>query len=229
MTWIETELLVCAATSRELATFDPLNEGGWDEVACAAFNSGVAGSVTGVGIPLTLLRLPSLLRELKPKLVLNIGIAGAYPNSGLRIGDVVMARSEIFGDIGFELPDEPSFQHVSSVSFGAYYAKAPLFLAPTFRYEPVGYRFAEIDACTVNACTGTKLTGLMRERVFGVAMESMEGAAVALACSAAGIPVCEVRAISNMASDRDMRPENIAIALQNLTDYLAACRRREGI
>ena len=114
---------------------------------------------------------------------------------------------------------------MSSADFGADYGRATLHLAPEYRYEPAAYRFAEVDACTVNACTGTEDTGLLRERLFGVAMESMEGAAVALACSAAGIPVCEVRAISNIASHRDMRPENIRLALENLSDYLTACRR----
>ena len=37
-------------------------------------------------------------------------------------------------------------------------------VVPAFRQEPEGYRFHEIDACTVNSCTGTLQTGLLRER-----------------------------------------------------------------
>ena len=224
------KLLVCAATRIELMTFQPiLKTPRSDRTYVLSESKEAELVVTGVGIPCTLLNLPPLLAALKPDLVLNIGIAGAYPNSGLKIGDIAMARSETIGDIGFELNEEPGFQSVSSAPFGTFYRKLPMALSPTFRFQPANYGFLEIDACTVNTCTGTAHTGLMRERMFGVGMESMEGAAVALACDATKIPVCEVRAISNMASDRDMRPANIGIALDRLGEYLGACRRREGI
>jgi len=223
-------LLVCAATLAELSAYlrdgepPPMNEG----AHCLASGS-VAVAVTGVGIPCTLLRLPPLLAELRPESVLNIGIAGAYPNSGLEIGAVAMARSEILGDIGFELPREPGFQFVGEAPFGGFYREMPMSLAPEFLADPDGNPCRQTNACTVNACTGTLRTGLMRERLFAVGMESMEGAAVALACEAVGIPACEVRAISNIAGDRDMRPENIGIALRSLRAHLQACRRREEI
>ncbi len=54
----------------------------------------------------------------------------------------------------------------------------------------------------------------------------MEGAAIAQIGQQEGIPVCELRAISNIAAHRDMRPDNIALALTNLRTYLQACRKR---
>ena len=226
------KLLVCAATSMELQAFRggdetwPLDEalGHW-----SAAIGPLAVGITGVGIPHTLLRLPGLLESWKPDLVLNIGIAGAYPNSGLKVGDIAMARSETIGDIGFELPEEPGFRSVADAPFGDFYRKVPMALLPAFRQDPEGYQFHEIDACTVNACTGTLRTGLLREQLFSAGMETMEGAAVALACHAASVPVCEVRAISNIAADREMRPENVQLALECLRRYLLACRTREGI
>lgn len=223
-------LLVCAATLPELQTFWRSGET-WpiDEERYWAETGKLILAITGVGIPCTLLRLPRLLAEFKPDLVLNIGIAGAYPNSGLAIGDVAMACSETFGDIGFELPEDPGFRSIADAPFGRFYRKLPMTLVPAFRHSPVGSAFHEIDGCTVNACTGTAQTGLMRERLFAVGMESMEGAAVALACDAAGIPACELRAISNIAAERSMLPANIRLALQRLRDTLAVCREREGI
>jgi hypothetical protein len=78
----------------------------------------------------------------------------------------------------------------------------------------------------VNTCAGTHATGARRAALTGAAFESMEGAAVALWGTLTGPPtsVCEIRAISNVAADRDMRPENIRLALGNLAHYLAACR-----
>jgi futalosine hydrolase len=67
--------------------------------------------------------------------------------------------------------------------------------------------------CTVNTCTGTEETGRRRESLTGAGFESMEGAAAALAGAELGIPVCELRAISNIASTRDFRPENAKKAL----------------
>lgn len=227
---MKTRLLVCAATADELRTF--LRD---DETLPAAAEDGYAISgalamaVTGVGMPCTLLRLPPLLASFQPDLVLNIGIAGAYPNSGLAVGDIAVARSETVGDIGFELPDEPSFRHVSSAPFGRFYRKLPLTPVPEQGWRPAGYHIVVTDGCTVNMCTGTSRTGLMRERLHDVGMESMEGAAVALACDAAGIRASEVRAISNIAADRSMLPENIRLALNHLREFLQEYRGREGV
>ncbi len=227
------KLLVCAATQDEIRAFArdddlwarPLQSdgGSWwcgDDYAI---------TVTQVGIPWTLVNLPHLLTMLSPAAVLNIGIAGAYPNSGLAIGDIVMAKTETIGDIGFELPEEPGFQHVSAARFGRFYGSHTMAMLPAFASGLDGRSVRTAAGCTVNMCTGTESTGLMREKLFGAEFESMEGAAVAMACEDAGILACEVRAISNFAADRDMRPENIKLAIQKLREHLLACRRREGI
>lgn len=220
-------LLVCGATLPEVSAFllddEPAPS---DEAPFLLAVGSIAVAVTGVGVPVTLLTLPPLLTALRPALVLNIGIAGAYPNSGLALGAVAMARSEILGDIGFELPATPGFRHVADAPFGGAYRRLSMHLAGGFRSGPNGSQCVEADACTVNACTGTLRTGLMRERLFGVEMESMEGAAVAMACDAAGVPACEVRAISNIAANRDMKPENIKLAIESLRGHLRACRQR---
>ena len=219
-------LLVCAATQAELDTFlRPGEPRRVDGELRAIEGDSIALAVTGVGIPCTLLRLPPQLELIKPDLVLNIGIAGAYPGSGLTIGEAAMARSECFGDIGFELPGEPGFRSVSEAPFGVFYTRLPMALPEEFRSGPTGQPCVATGACTVNACTGTLRTGLMRERLFEAGMESMEGAAVALACDRAGVRASELRAISNIAADRDMRPENIRLALARLKNHLQACRR----
>ena len=202
------KLLICAATERELAAFG---------VPSAEMEL----LVTGVGIPLALARTLEALGRMRPARVLNIGIAGAYPGSGLAIGDVVMGASEVYGDVGFELPEEPRFRHISESPWGAPYQEpVTLTVFPEF----AGAR--EGRGCTVNACTGTEATGRLRERLFGAAFETMEGAAVAYAAYRLFTPVCEIRAISNIASDRDMRPENIKLALDSLRSYLQQCRER---
>jgi futalosine hydrolase len=131
-----------------------------------------------------------------------------------------MAESEVYGDIGFELPQEPGFQPVAEAAFGhAYREPFTLVHFPEFS----GAR--RCRGCTVNACTGTDGTGRRREQLFHAHFETMEGAAVVQAGQALGIPVCEVRAISNIAASRDMQPANVKRALTQLTTYFH--QRRE--
>jgi futalosine hydrolase len=82
--------------------------------------------------------------------------------------------------------------------------------------------------CTVNTCTGTAETGLRREALTGAGFETMEGAAAALAGAELGIPVCELRAISNIASTRDFRPGNAKKALDNLGEYMGRWLERNA-
>ncbi len=199
----ELDLLVCAATPMELQ----------------AFGAADSSFLTGVGIPLALSQTLTVAGRLRPRRILNIGIAGAYPSGGLSIGDIVTGQSEVYGDIGFELPDAPRFRHIGEAEWGAFY-RTPLPLTQ-FAEFPVPHLCA---GCTVNTCTGTEAVGLGREALFQAHFETMEGAAVAQAGQRLGIPVCEIRAISNFASVRDMRPENIRLALANLTAYFAEKR-----
>ena len=115
--------------------------------------------------------------RLRPKRILNIGIAGAYPGSGLQIGDIVHGASEVYGDVGFELPAPPGFRHVGESEWGNFY-QTPL---PLRQFAAFPSCCTSGSGCTVNACTGTEETGRLRETLFGAAFETMEGAAVAQA------------------------------------------------
>ncbi|MDB5106217.1 MAG: futalosine hydrolase [Fibrobacteres bacterium] len=229
-------ILVCAATARELgACLEP--RGIWFEGIAARTgrswarpSGGNLYAVTGVGIPLTLTRLLPLAASLKPDLILNVGIAGAYPDSGFSIGDLAAAESESFGDLGMETPGAEAFLPLASFPWADddYRRPLPLTLEPLQAALPThpdgnGARFRPRPArgCTVNQCTGREETGRKRRDLFGAGFETMEGAAVALAGRELGIPVCQVRAISNFASARDMRPENVTLALGNLGVYMA--------
>lgn len=213
-------ILICAATEMEMqACLDPLGLA-FGSLAPAAGRSWVRRhgrhllAVTGAGIPLTLARLMPLAGAERPERIVSLGIAGAYPGSGLAIGQAVIGTSEVFGDLGVETPGGDGFLPVSAFPWGdAAYARP-------FPLAVDGWAFADpipsAAGCTVNACAGTAATGAARRARTGAGFESMEGAAAALAAAELGIPAAELRAISNIAAERDMRPENIALALKTL-------------
>jgi len=217
--------LVCAATADELQTFGLAGAEVVEADRLWRIREGYA-AVTGVGIPVTLLRLIPWLESLKPAWLLNIGIAGAYPDSGFNIGDVTVGVSEVFADIGMELPNEEAFTPLAKTPFADPLLQTPLALEiPDWVREseaPLRVRLGR--GATVNSCTGRAGTGLLRRELFGADFESMEGAALALAATVRRIPMFEVRSISNIASDRDMRPENIQAALRSLRTFWEARR-----
>ena len=124
----------------------------------------------------------------RPDAILIVGIGGAYPESGLAIGDVVCAESETFGDLGVETPD--GFLELTEFIRQTY----PLQLFPAPR---------RAKFITVATCSGTdESSNRIRNRTQGD-VENMEGAAAVQVATRYNIPIGEVRGISNMTGKRD--------------------------
>ncbi len=193
-------ILACAATDFECETWPGPIEG-WTVLA------------TGVGCVSTMLALSNAGQI---EAVVSLGIAGAYADTGLAIGDVVLAQSEVLGDLGMELPGEDRFRALSETPFGGADARVLPACVPSVW---IG-RIPAVPGCTVSCCTGTASTGAFRRDRFQVRIETMEGAACAAFALSRGIPYVGIRAISNIAADRDMRPENIRRALEALRSTL---------
>jgi futalosine hydrolase len=210
---------VCAATLMELEAFGLQGAEVLEAGRLYRIPEGIA-AVAGVGVPMTLLRLLPWIDAFRPAWIAVTGIAGAYPGSGLEIAEIVTGETEVFADLGMETEDE-GFTPLSDFPFADEAHAAPLPLhVPAWAAALRRGRGA-----TVNRCAGTDATGRLRRARFGADFETMEGAAVALAARAPGIPVLEIRAVSNFAARRDMRPENIRAALDSLRAFWAAHRR----
>jgi futalosine hydrolase len=159
-----------------------------------------------------------LLERFGPGHVYSIGVAGAYPGSGLSIGDVAFAENEFYGDEG--IVTESGFHTIDAigiplVSVGGkdYYNQFPLVVPEIFRDSRFRGNFV-----SVSACTGTRAGAVEMERRFNAICENMEGAAVAHVCALNDIPVSEVRGISNIVGNRDARPlESSGIRLASET------------
>jgi futalosine hydrolase len=222
-------LLVCAATFEELRTWP----GEWGKLSALPSDqweeNGIRYAVTGVGVPQTLGNLLPLLERHAPAFILNIGIAGAFPESGCVVGDIIIGSSERYGDIGMEEPEPggeregktAAFVPLTDVDTADFYLREMKLAAPaSLIHRSKEYTCRRGRGCTVNTCTGTAKTGTRRRELLQADFETMEGAAVAQAGALFRIPVVEIRCISNMASRRSMQEKNISRALLHLSSYL---------
>ncbi len=64
---------------------------------------------SGIGLVNMAVVASRLIDHLKPGSVVLTGCGGSYPNSGLSNGDLVLADSEIYGDLGVETETDFSF------------------------------------------------------------------------------------------------------------------------
>lgn len=120
------------------------------------------------------------------------GIAGAYPSSGLDIGDIAVAEKEIEADQGLLInceSNENSFIFMD-------YQEFPLYIPTSLQ------NFKKGTFLTVSACTGNLKRANFLEKKFSAICENMEGAAIAKAGQLYNISVTEIRSISNIVTDR---------------------------
>ena len=136
----------------------------------------------------------------RPSGIVICGIGGAYPSSGLRVGDVISAEVEVYGDLGAQSPS--GFLDMKALGFPVVKAPTPLFNDLAMQLFPTANRARFV---TVSTCTGIDATAREIEARTGGAVENMEGAAVAHVAHLHGIPVGEVRGISNIVTNRDVR------------------------
>lgn len=163
-------------------------------------------SICGIGKANAAHGTALLIEKFKPKLVYIIGAGGAYPSAGLSIGDIVVAEKEIYGDEG--LMAKNGFFTIKEI-FGYTENDFPMFVPEKLCNSIVKGNFV-----TVSTCTGTLQRGRDIEKRFTAICENMEGAAIANICALSGIPVAEIRGISNIIGDRTAEPLNKADILK---------------
>lgn len=153
---------------------------------------------TGVGPVNAAFALTRFLAEHRVGAVLSCGIGGAYPGSGLEVGDVVCAESETYGDLGAESAE--GFLDMEALGFPVIAGDPPLFNRLPLDLFPAARRAPFVTCAT---CTGTDPKAAALAARTGGAVESMEGAAIVHVARLLGVPVGEVRGISNAVGRRD--------------------------
>ncbi len=169
----------------------------------------------GIGKAAAAAAAMTLLHYCRPEALLLFGCGGAYPKSGLEIGDLALANREIFGDEG--VLTTHGFDDLAAMGlpmrqgdesfFNSWPTDEPLRerSRPTLLVltDEQGIKLATGSFVTVSTCTGTTARAIEIEQRTGGICENMEGAAVALACRQFSVPLLEIRGISNLVEDRD--------------------------
>ncbi|MFF9626292.1 futalosine hydrolase [Streptomyces griseosporeus] len=146
-------------------------------------------------------------------LVVSAGIGGGFL-PGAPLGSLVVADEITAADLGAETPD--GFLPVTELGFGTVTHRPPAALvrrAVAATGAPAG------TVLTVSTVTGTAARAAeLRARHPRALAEAMEGFGVAEAAALHGLPVLEIRAVSNPVGPRDRAAWRIGEALAALTE-----------
>lgn len=154
-------------------------------------------------------------------LVVCAGIAGGFIGA-TEIGSLVVASGIIAADLGAETLE--GFCSLDKLGFGSTRIEvdARLVARLTAALQAANLPARSGPILTVTTVTGTAATAKqIAERVPGAAAEAMEGYGVATAAQDFGLPVLEVRAISNTVGPRDRATWRIKEALDMLEEASA--------
>lgn len=145
-------------------------------------------------------------------LVVSAGLAGGFAPAA-PVGAVAVADAIIAADLGAQTPD--GFVPMADLGFGISRHLPPAGLAAHVARALDAVRGPVL---TVSTVTGTaERAAELALRHPGAVAEAMEGFGVAEAASAAGLPVLEVRTVSNAVGPRDRASWRIGEALAALT------------
>jgi futalosine hydrolase len=172
--------------------------------------------VAGVGSVVAAVNTARALATVEYSLVIIAGIGGGFPGRA-EVGSLVVANEIVVADLGAETPE--GFCSLEELGFGftqiqidaslvdrvtraLLCAKLPVNIGPVL---------------TVSTITGTATRAVkLATRISGATAEAMEGYGVGFAALDRGLPVLEIRAISNMVGPRDRSTWRIKEALDVL-------------
>ena len=213
-------ILITAATAAELLPAEEILEtihNQADNPLCIdAVETGIGSTATAYHTLKALHSAPNAPYDL----AINIGIAGSWCGS-LPIGSVVRVVSDYFGDCGIQTAS--GFQSLFDVS---------LLDADTFPFSSGKLKPAPLSpdqesaSAFIQAAHGVTVQHLVEQSPSApcpappTQVETMEGAAFFYVCMHEGIPCLSLRAISNVAGDRDKSKWDIPLALSELKKAL---------
>lgn len=173
--------------------------------------------LAGVGPISAGIQTTKALAASKYDLVINMGIAGGFVDKA-EIGSLVIANEIVSADLGAESPE--GFITLDELGFGAstrVKTDGDLVEVLLESSKGAGLSVRAGNILTLSSVTGTAETSLkLQLREPGALAEAMEGYGVAIAAKEFGVPVLEIRSISNPIGPRDRSAWRIKDALVTL-------------
>jgi futalosine hydrolase len=176
--------------------------------------------ITGVGMVPTAVFTSIVLGKYSYDAVINAGICGSF-NHSVPLGEVLNISSDYLPEAGAE--DGEHFLSLIDLNLlnqdefpfsGGKLINNSVFDSKLINELPLA------SGVTVNTVHGnTKNIALFLER-NPVDVETMEGAAFLFSCKLHKIRNIQIRTVSNYIEDRDVSKWNIALAVQNLNNFL---------
>ncbi len=223
-------IVIIAAVPQEIELLEKALEhsgrvktGGYEYIEGSIGNLRVVVCSGGAGKVNAAAATAVMIDRYQPQLVINTGCAGAYVGSGLSIGNLVVASEEVLADAGVVVADgwkDLRFMNLPSVEqrglscynmlpLSRHASEKAMQLADYYGVFLMRGRFA-----TVSTCSGTIQSGEELVRRWNVVAENMEGAAVAQVCLRCGVDCLEIRGISNIVEERDLKKWDIPRAVE---------------
>jgi futalosine hydrolase len=172
--------------------------------------------LAGVGPVAAAVNTTKALAATEYDLVVCAGIAGGFVGRA-EVGSLVVAKEIVAADLGAETPE--GFSSLDELGFGSTRVPVDADLANrvTEALRAAGLSVHTGPVLTLSTVTGTAETAEeLAKRVPGAIAEGMEGFGVALAAREFGLPVLEIRSISNPVGPRDRANWRIKEALDAL-------------
>jgi futalosine hydrolase len=159
--------------------------------------------IAGVGPVAAAANTAKVLATAAYGLVVSAGIGGGFPGKA-EVGSLVVASEIVAADLGVQTPE--GFRSLDELGFGS--TRIPVrvgllnAVADALRAARLPVKTGPV--LTVSTVTGTAESAAeLAARVPGATAEAMEGYGVAFAAQERGVPVLELRAISNLVGPRD--------------------------
>ena len=223
-------IIIIAAVPQEVELLEKVLEysgrvkaGGYEYVEGTIGNLRIIVCAGGVGKVNAAAATAVMIERYQPQLVINTGCAGAYSGSGLSVGNLVVASEEVLADEGvvvtegwkdlryMNLPvvEQGGLSCYNVLPLSRHASEKAMQLADYYGVFLMRGRFA-----TVSTCSGTRQYGGELVLRWSALAENMEGAAVAQICLRCGIDCLEIRGISNVVEERDLKKWDIPRAVE---------------
>ncbi len=190
------------------------------------YNLPVQVMVTGPGLLNTVQALTAVIEKKQPAMIIQIGCAGVFRQSGLRIGDIAVASEEIDVQLGIEspgadIPEELPFALMRQGNreirnryalHGPLSSKTQSLLATVFQNQDLRIGFGSFITVSTISASDKRAETLYRH--FYPLMENMEGAGSAFLGLHYNIPCIEIRAAGNYCGKRERQQWNLPLAFE---------------